>query len=546
MSQRMKHGSMALAVIVVIVAIAIVSLFLGVLAPGKKATPIASKPYSGKQFERSADRVKPALVPQPLTGFYTRQIIHPHMAFEGGGLHGNAYNSDLHVTPGPAGESSLQVTTRSVSAFPGGLCPTITFDKQGLIVAMCASFLGFEINLFEPHTLDLLATYKLVTRPSTFEALVKMNLDIIFLDTSGGSYFYLDNHDRVVLADAAQRIQRIAHRQKDNGEWEFYVTDMWDMKSLAPHDCLDINNWFPQGECDPITSVMPDYQGRIWWVTRQGRVGTVNPDTGNMSMHHFKGEEIQNSLSADESGMYVITDYALYHMVADDKDMPQIIWKETYLRSNEYRYGNINNGSGTTPTLLDDDRGRKYVVITDAGSDSTGLVVYRRELDVKSERQICRVPLFLNEASAVEISPIGWGRSVIVKNDAGYRSAFHGTSEASIAGGIMRIDVRADDSGCDVVWTSPERVPAVVGKLSTNGLLYFYSFEEQEDGENAWYFIAIDFMTGKNVFKQFVGAGKNYDINWGSPAIARDGTVYLGILEGIIALKDQPSETLGE
>jgi len=520
-----------------LVAIAVV-FQSGLLTAGKEPVPILGKPFAGAQFVRFP------VTPQPLTGFATRQILHPFMAFEGGGLHGNAYNSDVHVTGGPLG-NHLQVKTRSVSRLPGGVCPTITFARSGLIVAMCASFLGFELNLFEPHTLNLLATHKLVTRPSSFEAAVKLNLDIIFLDTSGGSYFYLDNEDRAVLADADQRIQRIAHRQNANGEWEFHVTDSWDMKSYAPHDCLDINNWFPQGECDPITSVMPDYSGRIWWVTRFGRVGTLTPATGQVAVHRFAGEEIQNSLSADPDGTYVITDYALYHMLADADGTPRTVWKETYLRSNRYRYGNINNGSGSTPTLMDDARGRKYVAITDAGDDRTGLVVYRREANVSGPRQICRVPLFGKQASAVEISPIGWGRSIVVKNDSGYRSAFHGTSEAAIAGGIMRVDIREDDSGCDVVWTAPERVPAVVGKLSSNGLLYFYSFEQQADGENAWYFLALDFVTGKPVFKQFIGLGQHFDINWGSPAIARDGTVYLGILDGILAISDARAGATG-
>ena len=195
---------------------------------------------------------------------------------------------------------------------------------------------------------------------------------------------------------------------------------------------------------------------------------------------------------------------------------------------------------------MDDERGRKYVVITDAGDDRTGLVVYRREAEVTGPRQICRVPLFGEDASAVEISPIGWGRSVVVKNDSGYRSAFHGTSEAKIAGGITRVDIREDDSGCDVVWTRPERVPAVVGKLSTNGLLYFYTFEQQPDGENAWFFIALDFATGEPVYKQFVGAGQPFDINWGSPAIARDGTVYLGVFKGLIAVADAPPGAAAE
>jgi len=516
--------------ITVLVATAVV-LWLGLLRPGREPAPITGAPYVGATF------VSYPITPQPLTGFATQQILHPFMAFEGGGLHGNAYNSDVHVTGGPRGDD-LQVKTRRVSPFPGGVCPTITFASDGLLVAMCASFAGFEINLFEPHTLNLLATHKLVTRPSTFEALVKRSLDVIFLDTSGGSYFYLDNQDRVVLADAAQRIQRIAHRRTADGTWEFQVTDSWDVTSYAPHDCLDIDNWFPQGECDPITSVMPDYRGRIWWVSRFGRVGTLDPASGRIAVHRFPGEEIQNSLSADRDGMYVITDFALYHMVAEADGTPRTVWREAYARSNTYRYGNINTGSGSTPTLMDDERGRRYVAITDAGDDRTGLVVYRREAAVDGPRQICRVPLFGADASAVEISPIGWGRAIVVKNDAGYRSAFHGTSEAAIAGGIARVDIRADDSGCDVVWTAPERVPAVVGKLSTNGLLYFYTFEQQPDGENAWYFLALDFVTGKPVYKRFVGAGQAFDINWGSPAIARDGTVYLGIFKGIIAVAD--------
>lgn len=197
--------------LVLFVPAAIVVVFRsGLLAPGREPVPIAGKPFAGARFHRYPTD------PRPLTGFAAQQILHPFMAFEGGGLHGNAYNSDVHVTGGPLGNNP-QVITRSVSPFPGGVCPTITFAKDGLIVAMCASFLGFEINLFEPHTLNLLATHRLPTRPSTFEALVKRDLDVIFLDTSGGSYLYLDNEDRAVLADAEQHIRRIAHRRKENG-----------------------------------------------------------------------------------------------------------------------------------------------------------------------------------------------------------------------------------------------------------------------------------------------------------------------------------------
>ena len=527
----MRRLQRALVVLVAAGALAVVARAALQVGPGP--TPIR-----GAALEETGTR-RTDVRPTPLTGFAVRPIDHPFMAFEGGGLHGNSYNSGVHVTPGPVpGPEPLELVSRSVSPFPGGLCPTITFDRDGNVVAMCASFAGFEIALFAPHTLELLASFPLPRRPSTFEALVKLDLDVIFLDTSGGSYFYLDDRDRVVLADAEQRLVRIAHRRVDGGSWSFHLEDAWDLTPHAPHDCLDVDRWFPEGECDPVTSVMPDHGGRIWWVTRRGRVGTLDPETGAVGVHHFAGEEIQNSLSADADGMYVITDHALHRMEADDRGVPTIVWTERYERSDEYRYGNINLGSGSTPTLMDDEEGRRYVAITDVGGDRTGLVVYRRERDHVGDRLVCRMPLFEEGGSAVEISPIGWGRSIVVKNDSGYRSAFHGTSEATIAGGIVRIDVREDGSGCDVVWTSPERVPAVVGKLSGNGVLYYYGFHEQADGENAWSLLGLDFETGALVFRQPVGAGRPFDVNWGSPAIARDGTLYLGILEGLLAFRE--------
>ena len=64
-----------------------------------------------------------------------------------------------------------------------------------------------------------------------------------------------------------------------DGSWQFTVDDDWDLTGQVPHDCVSWTNLWPSGTCDPVTSVMPDWQGRIWWVTRQGRVGTVDPAT---------------------------------------------------------------------------------------------------------------------------------------------------------------------------------------------------------------------------------------------------------------------------
>ena len=186
---------------------------------------------------------------------------------------------------------------------------------------------------------------------SSFQALINLDPSIIMTDTSGGAYYYLDDQDRVVLADSRQRIVRIGHRQQKNGEWELYLENSWDLSSDVPNDCQDWGNWFPSGECDPITAVMPDNEGLIWWVTRMGRVGTLDPKTGRVKGTRFEGEEIQNGFSVSSEAVYIVTDHATYAMTTNAYGTPEVLWRESYDRGSGKKVGSINQGSGTPPTL---------------------------------------------------------------------------------------------------------------------------------------------------------------------------------------------------
>jgi outer membrane protein assembly factor BamB len=135
---------------------------------------------------------------------------------------------------------------------------------------------------------------------------------------------------------------------------------------------------------------------------------------------------------------------------------------------------------------------------------------------------------------------IAWNRSIILVNTFGYKNAFQQSDWDSVIGGIVRIDIREDESGCDTVWISPERSPSIVAKLSTaTGLVYAYTFQPQENGENAWYFTALDPDTGETIFKILTGAGSQYDGNWGAIALGADGTAYLSTLKGMAAIWDE-------
>ncbi len=471
---------------------------------------------------------------------------HPFMASQGvNGMHGDSYSSDVHPGSGPLGNSP-QMTTRDGSLKPGGQCATITFDSKGRLVALCTGLTGFNLHLLAPRTLELLAQFPLPIRPSTF-ASIKYRDKSHIMDDSSGAYFYLDNQDRVVFADSEQKIRRIGHRQNAEGQWEFYDVDSWDLSSVVPHDCITPLNWSPEGECDPITAVMPDHHGAIWFVTRRGRYGvldvTKNDPSQAIKMAQFENEEIQNGFSVARDGVYIVSDHALYRMATNAQGEPSIIWKESYDRGTTRKVGSINQGSGSTPTLL----GERYVTITDNADGRINLLVYLRDKDVgkHQSRLICKLPLFNRGSSATDNSMIGFNRSIIVENNAGYTHAMGQTDWGAVAGGITRVDIREDETGCDVVWQSNEKIPSVVAKLSAQtGLAYYYGFEPRADGENEWLIKAIDFRSGKTQFTMSLGSTQSFDNNWSPITIAPDGTIYVGVLKGLVAIWDNPATAL--
>ncbi|WP_055700915.1 hypothetical protein [Streptomyces silaceus] len=474
---------------------------------------------------------------RPLPG--TKPPQHPYLAANGrSGMHADAAGSGTYPWSGPLGKRPA-VDSEKMAAL-GGECATVTFDRAGRIVTVCGTFTGFLVKLLDPKTLDTLAEYKLPQRPSTVEAITRLDFSKIFKDTSGGAYSYLDNEDRLVLADSRQHVVRLAHEQAPDGTWRFVVDKEWDLTAHVPHDCVSWTNLYPSGECDPVTSVMPDWEGRIWWVTRQGRIGTVDPRTDEIRSIRLKGEEIQNSFSVAEDGVSIVSDHALYSFRAAADGTPEAVWRQTYDRGTGTKPGSVNQGSGTTPDLFGEHG--DYVAITDNADDRMNVLVYRRGADVPEEKRlVCKVPVFGSGASTTDNSLITWGDSLVVENNYGYENVASLTLGRSVVGGVSRIDVREDGSGCDTAWESDVRSPSTVPKLSTaNGLLYFYTKEPNSLGIDAWYLTAVDFRTGGTKWKRLAGTGLAYDNNWAPVTLGPDGTAYVGVFNGLVAVRDTP------
>ncbi|MEA2469213.1 MAG: hypothetical protein QOE38_211, partial [Thermoleophilaceae bacterium] len=182
----------------------------------------------------------------------------------------------------------------------------------------------------------------------------------------------------------------------------------------------------------------------------------------------------------------------------------------------------------TTPTLTP----TGYVAITD-NADPIDVAVYRR----RDGAFVCHTPVFSKGASDTDQSLIGAGSSFIAENNYGYSGPSATEQGGTTTPGLERVDV--DSSGhCHKVWHSDEIAPSVVPKLSlANGIVYTYTKPSGEKSD-PWYLTALDFRSGKTLFKFKAGQGLGFNNNYAPVTLGPDGTAYVGTLGGIVAMRD--------
>jgi hypothetical protein len=488
--------------------------------PGQPAVPIPD-PTNGlaTQFEGSPASSNPVTgVPAPPRN--------PFMAPNPrNNLHDDPYMTDTYRIPGPLGDGNEPSTLFSRE------CGSITFDSAGRIVTVCVGLDRPVLALLDPHTLATLAAMPLPLRnPASAGG--------AFTDFSGGGYFYLDDRDRAVVSTNDHHILVVSVDSPPG----FTVRHDYDLSHELAAD-------------EGIVSALPDWSGRIWFVSRHGKVGTIDPKGGTVRTMRLSGEGISNSFAVDETGgVYLVSDKALYRFDANSKGAPRISWRVVYPNSGIHKPGQSDAGSGTTPTLM----GGKWVAITD-NADPMNVDVYRRAIRLKGKkrhrkakakaRRVCSAPVFGQGASSTDNSLIGTHRSLVAENNYGYTVGLANLGGTPSTPGLTRIDVVKKKGGkkgkrtrkarfrCRKAWTSDEVAPSVVPKLSlANGLVYTYTKPPRTDGLDAWYLTALDFRTGRTVYRRLAGTGIGFNNNYAPVTLGPDGTAYVGVLGGLVAL----------
>jgi hypothetical protein len=455
---------------------------------------------------------KPA-VPKPIASALARPVIqHPHLAQSGmNSMHNDAAQSDAYRWGGPLGIDP-QMQTRRFHRL-GGSCVSQTFDRAGRMLGTCVGPLGVTLVARDPQTLEILAR-QTITRWLPFGQ-----------KFSGGVYFHLDREDRVLLATNDLDIERWGLREANlEFDWEL-------VESLAIGPALDSAANGPHRVID----VMPDWNGDYWFITREGVVGVIDRDGvrgGAIALGSSDAREgIDNAMAVGENGVFIVSSHAMYSFGRATDGGIAMQWREVYDRGSGPKAGTMGFGSGTTPTLVEND----YVAITDNSDGQVQIVVYQQKTRPGSQ-QVCAVGVFEADRGTTENSLSAAGNSLIAENNFGYSGPRNPPESEP---GIARVDILGDE--CRTVWetraiTSPSAVP----KTSlANGLIYLYTRDEGNPTDlHAWYFTAIDFETGDLVYKALTGVGWLFNNHYGAITISPDGDAYVGMMGGMVKISD--------
>ena len=168
-------------------------------------------------------------------------------------MHGDLESTDSTGYQGPGRSGHL-----AASSIPGGACAATFVTSKGYPVSLCTAYVAGRPPQFAAPVVTLF---------DKRDARVIARLPLAKGGLLGGVYGYLDDHDRVVVADGSGAILRVGHRWTASGP-ELYVAQRIDVRRHLRGDA--------------VTGLAPDRQGRVWWATTGGIVGTRDRNEGRI------------------------------------------------------------------------------------------------------------------------------------------------------------------------------------------------------------------------------------------------------------------------
>lgn len=457
-----------------------------------------------------------------LSGMVSTAYTAPVPLFQGlgktGGAtsHGDTLSSDTSPLRGPA-NSAKAPQLISLSA----ACPNLMVLSDGKVAALCVDYLTRKPKL------------TLFSRDGKQLAQIMLSSASLL----GSVYAYANEKDQIIFVDAYHNLQEV-YIANQNGKWTLHNSPF----PVAQLARTILGHCGYKTGCDSVVAINPGSSTNdIWFATQQGVVGVVDRVTKRIT--HTKlnsGESIANSFStASNNRASVVTTHATY-LLSKENDRIVVKWRQPYDRGIARKPGQLSWGSGATPTFFGTNAGSdEYVTMTD-NAKLMNLLVYRTD----NGQQVCKIPLFGNNNSGTEDSSIAFGRAIVTTSTYGYPYPKYpdgaGKSipeSAPFVGGMTRVDVKADGSGCETKWTSTLR-SAALPKLSIADNL-IYTIERtgptsQASAVDTYNFVTMDWNTGTVKSRRFWSFGALSNPLQTAGNFGLDNSYWQGTMNGII------------
>jgi len=487
-----------------------------------------------------------------------RGAKHPRMSPHSNSLHDDCRASDVSEWAGPSSGDPVIHYFKNEASF-AGMCPAFAFDAHERMLTISFSRGKAHLMAFEPRNLELLDVAPLPGRQVKIGDVLLHGLGGIFKDTSGGAYFFVDRQGTVVVPTVRDEIWIVGR----NAAGGFGQTQILPVNSALSQRAND----------DKLTACLPDWepdaQGEdyYWFTTREGVVGLASRGKNKVvdsfdlraqapAISHPK-EQIQNSFVVSPKGAFIVSNYALYRFARNGEKIEKV-WRSGYCRLDmgkgpscpyndpkrkkrkkpKKKPGQIDFGSGTTPTLLGDE----WVVIGDAQRTVQASVYSQDTGELRG-----RAPLFEGRGSACENSFIGHGDVVLAGNTYGYVDPFDLAVRPVRAmrrkvRGYTRLNLVPGDGNPKQGWDKPKlEVMSAPPKLSQKtGLVYAYSMKRHRLLQRTWSLLGIDFESGEVVYRVpvFQSARMQHDNAWGAMTIGPDRSIFICNWKGFLKIGD--------
>lgn len=489
-------------------------------------------PDGKKEFISSAVTAKP-LQPKPV---YKPESMNMHQ--DGG-------NTGTVDYPGPLGHN-LDVTTALE-----GVC-IILWSKSGQAVGGYTT-IGLSGLKWGLAALDS----SLKVQTTWFPEVDGQTINVAYMEL-------MQETDQIILMTKESQIYIVQLLISDDGTPHLDQSVTFNLTStLAPGELLmnamyDANNnlWFSSSGLHLQGVHGDDLQN-------SSTIGYL-PSGGTSDMHimHIENQMIENSITIKDNIAYVITGPSgeddkpnakgyMYTFGAGSGTSLTTHWKVEYDAGDVKKPGAFACGSGATPALIGDD----YIAITDNANDCVNLIIYHQNAKEHDDLVVCKLPIFESGKSNIDIALLVQKQdskySVFLCNDYNAPALYYANTTLNddwnnltqMSPGVACIDVMSDGK-CELTWEVEDLHIQSVPIISTkNGLMYGYtqSVKDSLYGNWVWYVVALDWETGKEMWRVRTGAGGTYNDDYEPGALGPDGSFFQSVIGGVIRVRDGES-----